>query len=322
VRASCGAGARRDCADGRRAAALAVKTMMSDAETAVGRDAPQLVVLTEAECASMMEEEGARIVERDGRYWEIDRGFCQPIHLLARFRGAEIRRPSRLCWGYRAALAEEDAHLANGSIPLHLLANARQFTEGRLVRLRRRDLRKCRDEVEFRRLRDPSLLLEQGWGVFSSAQLRAPFGRPLTREGYQRRVEQRAYDPRRIFVAGLIDGKLAGYMEAYAVDGVLYTHELFVATEFAQTGIATGLYVETMQVGVRAGTIREICYGLHLPERPGLQTFKDSLGCPLVQVPALVSIPAPARAYVKARRPLAYYRLTGGAPPAPEATHA
>ena len=259
----------------------------------------------------MIEEEGVRVIEHDGRYWVVSRGFCQPIHWLARFRAAELRRPARTCWGYRAALVEEDAHFANGAIPLHLLTDAHQFTEGGMVEFRRRDLRKSRREVEFRRLRDPSLLLEQGWGVFSSAQLRVPFGRPLTREGYQRKVERRASDPRRVFVAGLIDGKLAGYAEAYAVEGVLYTHELFVATEFVQTGIATGLYVETMQVGRRAGTIREICNGIDLPERPGIRAFKNSLGSVLVQVPARVSIPAPLGAYVEARRPLAYYRLTG-----------
>ena len=292
----------------------APESVVSDADAAAARDALGLVVLTEAEYASMLAEEGTRVIEHDGRYWVVSRGFCQPIHFLARFRAAELRRPARICWGYRAALVEEDAHLANGSIPLHLMTDAHRFTEAGMVEFRRRDLRKSRREVEFRRLRDPSLLLEEGWDVFSSAQLRVPFGRPLTRESYLRKVERRASDPRRVFIAGLIGGKLAGYVEAYAVEGVLYTHELFVATEFVQTGIATGLYVETMQVGVRAGTIREICNGIDLPERPGIRAFKNSLGSVLVHVPARISIPAPLGAFVKARRPLAHYRLTGTRP--------
>ena len=100
-------------------------------------------------------------------------------------------------------------------------------------------------------------------------------------------------------------------MEAYAVDGVLYTHELFVATEFVRTGIGTGLYVETMMLGAKTGSIREICNGIHAPERPGIEAFKDSLGSAVVQVPARVSLPAPIRAYIRRRRPLACYRLTG-----------
>jgi hypothetical protein len=285
---------------------------MSAANAAGGAPDPELTVLTEAAFASMREEEGARVVERDGRYWEMPfPGFYQPIHWLARFRADAVRRPAWSCWGYRAALTEEDAHLANGSVPLHLLTHIDQFTERGLNESRRRDLRKCRRQVEFRRLRDPSLLLEQGWGVFRSAQLRVPHGRPLTRDEYQLRIEHRVPDPRRVFVAGLVDGRLAGYMEAYAVDGALYTHELFVATEHVRTGIGTGLYVETMEIGARAGTIREICNGIHAPERPGIKAFKDTLGSTVVQVPARIAMPVPIGAYVKARRPLTYYRLTG-----------
>ena len=136
----------------------------------------------------------------------------------------------------------------------------------------------------------------------------------MTQAEYLRHIEARVSDQRRVFVAGLIDGRLAGYMEAYAVDGVLYTHELFVATESVRTGIGTGLYVETIEIGARAGTIREVCNGIHAPERPGIKAFKDSLGSTVVQVPARVAMPAPIGAYVKAKRPLTYYRLTGVKP--------
>ena len=293
------------------------ETMMPVATAAGGLPDPELTVLTEAEFASMREEEGARVVQHDGRYWEVVfPGFYQPIHWLARFKAAAVRRPAIFCWGYRAALDDQDAHLANGSIPVHLLTHVEQFTESGLIESRRRDLRKCRREVEFRRVQDPSLLLEQGWGVFRSAQLRVPHGRPLTREDYQLRIERRASDQRRVFVVGLIDERLAGYMEAYAVDGVLYTHELFVATEFVRTGIGTGLYVETIEIGARAGTIHEVCNGIHAPERPGIKAFKDTLGSRVVRVPARVAMPAPIGAYIKARRPLTYYRLTGVEPAA------
>ena len=157
---------------------------MPVADAREGPSDAELTVLTEAEFASMREEEGARVIGHDQRYWEIiSPGFYQPVHLLARFRAAAVGRPTPFCWGYRAALADEDAPHANGSIPVHLLTRAQEFTESGLVEFRRRDLRKCRREVEFRRLRDPSLLLEQGWGVYRSAQLRVPFGHPLTREG-------------------------------------------------------------------------------------------------------------------------------------------
>jgi hypothetical protein len=296
---------------------------MPVAEATGGLSDPEVTVMTEAEFASMREGGGATVIERDGRYWETPfAGFYQPIHLLARFRAAALARfraaavwrPSRLCWGFRAALTDEDAHLANGSVPVHLLVHVEQFTEAGLNESRRRDLRKCDRQVELRRLRDPSLLLEQGYGVFRSAQLRVPYGRPVTQEEYLRRIEQRVLDQRRAFVAGLVDGRLAGYMDCYAVDGVLYLHELFVRTEYVHTGIATGLYVELIKIGARAGTIHDVHCGTHRPELPGITAFKVSLGATIVQVPARVAIPTPIDAYIKARRSLTYYHLRGVKP--------
>jgi hypothetical protein len=197
---------------------------------------------------------------------------------------------------------------------VHLLTDVGQYTEGSLNRNRRRDLRKCRREVEIRRLRDPSLLVEQGYGVFMSAMRRVAYWRPLTEVDFRRRMERRARDERRLIVAGLIDGRLGGYLESYAVDGVLYTHELFVATEVLPTGIGTGLYFATIEMGARTGIVNDVCLGLHTPEHPDLCTFKDGLGFRVAHVPALSSIPAPIGAYIRARRPAVHYRLMGANP--------
>jgi hypothetical protein len=278
---------------------------------------PELTVMTESDLAAMRREEGGTVALRDGRYWRsIYPGFYQPIHLLARLCADQVDRPARLCWGYRAALVEDEAHLANGSIPVHLMPQAGSFTERMLDRNRRRDLRTCRRMVELRRLRDPSLLVEQGYEVFMSAERRVAYWKPLTAIEYRKSVERRVGDERRLFVAGLVDGKLGGYLESYAVDGVLYTHELIVATEAMTTGIGTGLYVETMEIGARSGAVRDVCVGLHTPESPGLCTFKAGLGFLVEHVPARTAIPAPIGAYIRARRPAAHYRLVGAKPPA------
>ena len=272
--------------------------------------------MTEADLASMRADDGMTVVERGGRYWEaIFPGFYQPVHLLARFRAGELKRPSLLCWGYRAALCEDDAKLANGSVPVHLMADVKGFTESALDESRARDLRKCRRSVELRRVRDPGPFLEEGYGVFMSAQRRVDYYWPHLTEGeYRKRMERRALDERRLIVAGFVDGKLGGYLESYAVDDILYARELFVATEVMRTGIGTGLYVETIQTGARATTICDVCIGLHTPERGGITAFKEGLACPVVDVPARSAIPAPIGAYIKARRPAVHYRLTGTRP--------
>jgi hypothetical protein len=275
-----------------------------------------MTVMTEAELAAMRAREGDAVVLRQGTHWRSSYpGFYQPIHLLTRMRAAEVKQPARLCWGFRVALSEEDAHLANASVPVHLLTDAQRYDEARLSRNRRGDLRRCRRRVEFRRLENPALLLEQGHGVFMSSVRRLGHWQPLTEREYRNRVTRRAGHGRRLFIAGLIDGRLRGYLDSYAVDGVLHLDEIFIATDALRTGIGTGLYVETIETGARELAIRDVCNGLHRPEDPNLCRFKEGLGFRVVHVPARAVIPPPIRAYLRARRPATYYRLTGdGAP--------
>jgi hypothetical protein len=95
------------------------------------------------------------------------------------------------------------------------------------------------------------------------------------------------------------------------------TEEIFVATDALRTGIGTGLYVETIVAGMRSGAVREVCNGLHTPEDPDLCHFKEGLGFRLAHLPARSVIPAPIRAFIRARRPATYYRLTGEMPGPP-----
>jgi hypothetical protein len=277
------------------------------------RSTPELTVMTEAGLAALRREDGIRVRTSVGRQWgEIFRGFYQPIHMLARLPRAEIRRPTTACWGYRAALTDEDAGSANASLPVHLLRDVGQFTEAGLEESRRRALRKCRREVEIRREQDPALLVDQGYAVFMSAQRRTDFySHSATEAEFRLRMERQVSDARRLFVVGTVNGALGGYFQAFAVDGVLYGDELFVASECLPTGIGTGLYVEMIEIAARSGAIEEVCFGLHTPDAAGISSFKKSMGIPVVQVPARCVIPAPLDAFIKARRPAAHYRLTG-----------
>ena len=285
---------------------MAAETLCADS---IGSPPP---AMTGVELAAMRAEEGDAVVLRQGCHWRTAYpGFYQPIDLLARMRAADVSRPARLCWGFRAALGETDVHLANASLPVHLLFDAQRFDEGMLSRNRRSDLRRSRRLVAFRRLDTPALLLEQGYEVFSSAVRRLGYRRPLSQAQYRRRVERRARHGRRMYIAGLVEGKLRGYLDSYAVDGVLHTDEIFIATDAMRTGIGTGLYVETILAALRGGPIRQVCNGLHRPEDPNLCRFKESVGFRVVQLPARALIPPPIRVYLRARRPATYYRLTG-----------
>ena len=277
-----------------------------------------LIVMSEAELAAMRAAEGDAVVAGRGCHWRASfPGFYQPVHLLARMRAAALRPPAPFCWGFRAALAEQDAHLANATLPLHLLGDLAHFDERALSRNRRGDLRRCRRQVELRCLEGPGLLLEQGHPVFMSAVRRLGHWRPLSVRAYRQRVRRRAAHGRRLIVAGLVDGTLRGYLDSYAVDGVLHTDEIFVASDALRTGIGTGLYVEAIHAALRHGGVHAVCNGLPRPEDANLSRFKEGLGFRVVTLPARAVMPAPIRAWLRANRPATYYRLTGDVGSAP-----
>ena len=277
-----------------------------------------LRVMTQAELGAMRASEGEAVVRREGCHWRSSfPGFYQPIHLLARMRAAELRRPAPLCWGFRAALADEDAQLADASVPVHLLQDVQHFDARALGRNRRSDLRRCARQVELRRLTSAGLLLEQGYPVFTSALRRLGHWRPLTAPEYRARVARRAGHGRRLFIAGLVGGILRGYLDCFAVEGVLHLEELFVASDALRTGIGTGLYVEAIRAAARGGSVTSVCNGLHRPEDVNLCRFKEGLGFRVVRLPARTVIPAPIRAWLRSRRPATYYRLTGEGADAP-----
>jgi len=277
----------------------------------------ELVVMSEDEFAAVRLEEGATVVEHKGRFWcqTYATGFFAPIHQLARFHSSEIQRPTWQCWGYRAALVPQESAEANGAIPVHVMEDLPAFSETTFDESRRRDLRKCRRQVEIRRILDPEPFLRDGYGVYRSSQERAPFGRTIDETNYRARMTARAPDRRRLLIGGFIDDRLGGYLESFALDGILYGRELYVHSDVLHTGIATGLYFDTINIAVRAGTISTICLGPEILGKPGLGWFKRGMGFPVVAVPARVQIPRPIRVFMRARRPSDYHRITGGGPP-------
>ena len=267
--------------------------------------------LTEAELAALRQAEGASVAFRAGHHWAaIFPGFYQPVNLVAGLEAPAIGRPTQLCWGFRAGLADASRDAATGSIAVHLYRDIGRFDRRALSAGRRDDLRRCRRALE---IVQPAarILVDQGYGVFRSAQDRLHYWRDAGEETYRRRIEKLARDPRRFILAGVADGRLAGYLESYAVDGVLYTEHLIVATAAVRTGIATGLFVAAMEAAAQHSDVRMVCLGQHTPERPGLTSFKDGLRAPVEHLPARSMIPRAFAAFIRARRPAAYYRLTG-----------
>jgi hypothetical protein len=275
--------------------------------------AATFAVLTEGELAQRRRNEGARIIQHGGHYWEQTGapGFFQPVHLLARLTPEEATRPTSLSWGYRAALTPETAGAANGKLPVVRLSDLASYDLDRLSSNRRNKLRKCQRLVRIVQLTGPALLEEQGYEVVLDALSRTQHKNPPSREKYLTELKKYFQGNHWCVLAGLIDGKLGGYLDGYVVEGVAYGVNAYYATWALPTNISTGLVFEFAQLCRRLGNVHTLVGGLHSPEAPQLGQFKDDMGFIVEHVPIKWDMNPLARTFIRRHRPHAYYRLTG-----------
>lgn len=269
-------------------------------------------VVSEAELAAHLLSRGLRVVEHRGRFWRQQTpGFYRPVHLLARLSRHEATRPRGAAWGFQACLDEPDAARANAAIPTHLITDVVNFDEQALPKTRRHTLRKARERAQLVELTGPALLREQGYEVLLSAHRRNGYGTLPTPDEYRAALDRFGEPAAGIVLAGLVDGRLAGYLTGHAVDGTAYATTGVVATWALKANVGTGLHYAFIEACRRAGGIREIVDGLHARENAGLCRTKEMNGAPVVRVPARMSMIPGAASVIRRRHPDKYYRLSG-----------
>lgn len=272
-----------------------------------------IVPMTEEAMATWRRREGVAIRRHRGRYWQESSlpGFYTPIHLLARLRAEQATPPTPLCWGFRAALDEEDAAAANGSIPVHLLRDVEAFGPEDLPKERRAEVRKCQRQIRLVQLTAPAILEEQGYDIVISSLKRTRHRRPPTRAEYRAALRTLFDGSHWVVLGGLMGDRLGGYITGYAVDGVAYQVHGYYATEALPHHIVAGLILEFVQLCRRTEGIHEVVDGLHLREVPSLADAKRRWGFPVRHVPARTWMSPVVGSVIRWRRPHAYYRLTG-----------
>lgn len=268
--------------------------------------------VSEGQRAENLRSAGRRVVRHQGRYWYQARpGFYRPVHLMARLSAAEATRPTLACWGYQARLTEDDAAGANAWIPTHLVSDLDGFDEDSLPKGRRNTLRRARERAWLVQLTGPALLQEQGYEVLTSAHARTGYGPLPSREAYLDGLQTFGAPGSGVVLAGIVEGRLAGYLTGYAVDGTAYAADGVVASWALRTNISAGLFYEFVYACRRTKTITEIVDGLHARENEGLCRSKELNGIPLVRVPARLAMVPGAAAVLRRRDPDVYYRMSG-----------
>lgn len=267
---------------------------------------------SETELAQWLKTRGAKVVERQGRYWlEMVRGFYQGLHWMSRMTIAQAERPTPLCWGYRTALAAQSSRFSNATLPIHLMQNVNDYDMAAMTSRQRGKLRKCLKQVELVQITGPELLFDQGYPVYRSAVQRTEYGSLVSSQGYRKEVQGFFSHKPGVVVAGLIDGQLAGYLTAYSVDSTAYIENVFLHSDFIKTNISLALFYAITQACRMSEQIEELVHGLHTPEKESLCHHKEGLGFSVLHIPSRVWFLPPTEHWVRKKRPDAYYRLTG-----------
>jgi hypothetical protein len=136
---------------------------------------------------------------------------------------------------------------------------------------------------------------------------------PLPTDEYVAGLDEYMGNPCRLILAGLAEGRLRGYLDGFAVDGVAYVDHLYVHSGALQTEVGTGLVYEFVQACRRSGRVREVVYGLDVPSDQSLKQYKEKMGFPVARIPTRHWLLAPAGAFIRWWRPEVYYRLSGDA---------
>jgi hypothetical protein len=279
-----------------------------DADTATVRP------YTEAGLAEQLAATGTVIRFAHGRYWRrMKRGFYAPLHWLARMTPLEARRPG-LCWGYVAGLEDRYRDAANASIPINLAADIATYSTADLPKSTRRGLRLL-DELGIRivKLTDAEVLHEQGYDLVSDWRLRKGLS-PLPRSRFLAEMDSVIDDDAWLVLAAMDGDTMLGYATAWAVDSSGYLHSYAFATAASNLRLSAALNYEAVVAFKRIGSVKEVSPGIAEPDFPGSTAYKIEQGYPIVRIPARLSLPWPVARYLRARRPHAYYRLSGRGP--------
>ncbi len=276
----------------------------------VALDEVSLPVMSEREYARGLAGTGYRVLRRRGRYWYRQLGgMYWAVNWTARMDDREARAPHPLAWGYRTSVAEGVP--ANGTLWLQMMPDITGYDLAALPSKRRNQLRKCWRQVELVALTGPELLLEQGHRVVTSAYRRTGYGAPVRPSSYHRTAPGEIGTLGRVHLAGLVHGRLAGYLVARAVERTAYIAAVHLDTELLPSNVGTGLVFEFVQICRRTPGIREIVYGPHSRYDEPLCRFKKGMGFPPVAIPARYRLNAAAAALIRRRRPDMYYYITG-----------
>lgn len=269
-------------------------------------------LMSEADLGRWLVAGGATVVERQGRFWQrIVPGFYQPLHFLARLKAAEIACPRLWCWGQRAVLSEADVGQANATLPIYVLPELATYDSRRLDGRRRNAINKAARIVDLVVLDRPDILLRQGLPIVHEAAARNRRNAGVVDRRFAAWIAAGFDQPGPVFLAMLMGVTLVGFSVGYAIEGVAYYHQHFIADAARSLNLDRFSFHATALMAQRTAGIHTLANGLHVPESEGLTDFKASQGLVVTGYPSRALIQPLVGQLLRRYRPSQYYRLTG-----------
>ncbi|HPG41151.1 MAG TPA: hypothetical protein PLP19_10860 [bacterium] len=268
---------------------------------------------TPAEHVQWRRKCGKTIIESHGVYWqEIKRGFYQPSHLLYKCRPEQIALPKLMAWGVRAALTDEYISQANSHFNVHTISDLQNYDLEQWSSNRRNQYRRSMKRCRFVEILDKDILLQEGFAVVRDSFARIGHDRGTPDENnYRNKCCNYLNDGqnRNMILAGLVDGKLGGIFEVYAVDGFAYLETANFADFALSSYVSIGLHYEFIQVCRRSPAIHTLVHGQVAADDEGLRTYKKSLNFNEQSIPSLVKLLPGVSAAMRIIAPGKYAKL-------------
>jgi hypothetical protein len=268
--------------------------------------------MSQDEFAALTREFGAKVVRRNGIYWQRVRPlFYRPILPLQEFSAARVMKPFNWPCGFQHAL---DANgRADSVLNFIMLDGLREYSVESLGRRRKQLVRQAAKIFEVRPLRDLDEFKERGYRAYRSFYERTGYAYGSDRKSeakFHQWAETVFRHPKVILLGGYGPDGLAGVSRSYWVDHTLVYATLFCETNALKKNLGELMFHELRQLAAREPRIAEV-YVRSYQSGNSFDQYYLLRGCKLVSKPARLVMPAVIRTGIKWFLPRQHALLTG-----------
>ncbi|CAB4965246.1 unannotated protein [freshwater metagenome] len=205
----------------------------------------------------------------------------------------------------------DDPSSATATTDFLIVPSLSEYGPARIAKSRRGEVHEGVRENDFAILHEPGLLLAQGWGALSAAAKKTGQLAPRDEEAYRAEWTTVYSGSPPLVIAATQRGRLLGYVVSYGVSGHAAIEEVVIAPWARQHAVGAALYWIHLRMWASTPGIGYASLGRRFPERESLDYFKTSMGAEVTSLPVVGAMRAPARAFLRVRRPHAHSRLVG-----------